>query len=190
MQLEAPILVTNCSKSYGPDQFPETLILLIIIRALAGQPLPVYGDGSNVRDWLHVEDYALALLRLIAAGTPGETYNMGGNAEQRNIDVVRSIFTVLDRLQPRSDGRAYPEQITVATDRFGDVQRYAIDASKVQRDLGWQPRHDFASGIESTVRCYLDYRDWWQAILDGRDATQRIGTAIPADTVQPAGNTQ
>ncbi len=170
-----PVLVTNCSNNYGPYQFPEKLIPLIIIRALAGQPLPVYGDGTNVRDWLHVEDHARALRRVIEAGTPGETYNIGGNAEQRNIDVVRTICSVLDRLQPRSDGRPYADQIRFVTDRPGHDQRYAIDASKVQRDLGWQPRHDFASGIEATVRWYLDNRSWWQAILDARDATERLG---------------
>lgn len=170
-----PILVTNCSNNYGPYQFPEKLIPLIIIRALAGQKLPVYGDGSNVRDWLHVDDHARALRRVIDAGTPGETYNIGGKAEQRNIDVVRTICAVLDRLNPRGDGRAYEEQIEFVTDRPGHDQRYAIDASKVQRELGWQPQHDFASGIEATVRWYLDNRGWWQAILDRRYATERLG---------------
>lgn len=170
-----PILVTNCSNNYGPYQFPEKLIPLIIIRALAGQKLPVYGDGSNVRDWLHVDDHARALRRVIDAGTPGETYNIGGNAEQRNVDVVRTICAVLDRLNPRGDGRAYAEQIEFVADRPGHDQRYAIDASKVRRDLGWQPQYDFASGIEETVRWYLDNRGWWQAILDRRYATERLG---------------
>ncbi len=175
-----PVLVTNCSNNYGPYQFPEKLIPLMIIRALAGQPLPVYGDGSNVRDWLHVEDHAGALRRVIEAGTPGETYNIGGNAEQRNIDVVQAICAVLDRLQPRSDGRAYADQISFVADRPGHDQRYAIDASKMQRELGWQPEHDFASGIEATVRWYLDNRGWWQAILDARDATERLGVGKAA----------
>lgn len=171
-----PILVTNCSNNYGPYQFPEKLIPLIIIRALAGQKLPVYGDGSNVRDWLHVDDHARALRRVIEAGVPGETYNIGGNAEQRNIDVVHSICAVLDQLHPRSDGRPYAEQITFVADRPGHDQRYAIDATKAQRDLGWKPQHDFVSGIESTVRWYLENRPWWQAILDRRYDTERLGT--------------
>lgn len=175
-----PILVTNCSNNYGPFQFPEKLIPLIIIRALTDQPLPVYGDGSNIRDWLHVADHARALRRVIEAGVPGETYNIGGNAEQRNIDVVHSICAVLDQLHPRSDGRPYAEQITFVADRPGHDQRYAIDATKAQRELGWEPQHDFASGIESTVRWYLDNRDWWQAILDRRYDTERLGTVLPA----------
>lgn len=171
-----PTLVTNCSNNYGPYQFPEKLIPLIIIRALSGQQLPVYGDGSNVRDWLHVEDHARALCRVIEAGKPGETYIVGGKAEQRNIDVVRTICAALDRLQPRRDGQAYAQQIAFVTDRPGHDQRYAIDASKLRRDLGWEPQYDFASGIESTVRWYLGNRDWWQAILKKRNVTERLGT--------------
>ncbi len=170
-----PVLVTNCSNNYGPYHFPEKLIPLIIIRALGGEPLPVYGDGSNVRDWLYVEDHARALRRVFEAGTPGETYNIGGNAEQKNIDVVRTICAVLDRLQPREDGRPYADQIHFVTDRPGHDQRYAIDASKIRRDLGWEPQQNFVDGIEATVRWYLGNRPWWQAILDRRYTTERLG---------------
>lgn len=170
-----PVLVTNCSNNYGPYQFPEKLIPLIIIRALCGQALPVYGDGSNVRDWLHVDDHARALHRVIEAGHPGETYNIGGNAEQRNIDVVRRICAVLDRRHPRFDGRSYAEQISFVADRPGHDQRYAIDAAKAHRDLGWRPQHDFASGIDATVQWYLDNSDWWQDIINRQYDTQRLG---------------
>lgn len=170
-----PVLITNCSNNYGPYQFPEKLIPLMIIRALAGHSLPVYGDGSQIRDWLHVDDHAAALRRVIDGGIPGETYNIGGNAERRNIDVVRQICAVLDREQPCDNGRPYAEQISFVADRPGHDQRYAIDASKIERELGWRPQHDFASGIEETVRWYLDNRGWWQAILDRRYATERLG---------------
>jgi dTDP-glucose 4,6-dehydratase len=170
-----PVLVTNCSNNYGPHHFPEKLIPLIIIRALAGELLPVYGDGSNVRDWLYVEDHARALRRVFEAGVPGETYNVGGNAERRNIDVVRAICTTLDTLKPRTDGESYASQITFVADRPGHDRRYAIDASKIRRALGWEPRQSFEEGIAATVRWYLDNRDWWQEILDRRYATQRLG---------------
>lgn len=175
-----PVLVTNCSNNYGPYHFPEKLIPLIIIRALAGEPLPVYGDGSNVRDWLFVEDHARALRCVFERGTPGETYNIGGNAEQKNIDVVRTICAVLDRLRPRSDGKPYADQIHFVTDRPGHDQRYAIDASKIRRALGWEPQQTFAAGIEATVRWYLDNRPWWQAILDRRYSTERLGLQTAA----------
>ena len=170
-----PALVTNCSNNYGPHHFPEKLIPLIIIRALAGEPLPVYGDGSNIRDWLYVEDHARALRRVFEAGTPGETYNVGGNAERRNIDVVNAICAALDEYQPRDDGVGYASQITFVTDRPGHDQRYAIDASKIRRELGWEPLQSFEQGIAATVRWYLDNRDWWQDILDRRYATERLG---------------
>jgi dTDP-glucose 4,6-dehydratase len=171
-----PTLVTNCSNNYGPHHFPEKLIPLIIIRALAGEELPVYGDGSNVRDWLYVEDHARALRTVFERGTPGETYNVGGNAERRNIEVVETICAVLDRLQPKPQGR-YADQIRFVTDRPGHDQRYAIDAGKIRRDLGWAPQETFERGIDKTVRWYLDNRDWWQDILDGRNATARLGLA-------------
>jgi len=172
-----PVLVTNCSNNYGPYHFPEKLIPLIIIRALAGDPLPVYGDGSNVRDWLYVEDHARALRTVFERGTPGETYNVGGNSERRNIEVVQSICAALDRLQPRADGRGYASQISFVADRPGHDRRYAIDASKIRDQLGWEPQVSFDEGIERTVRWYLDNRPWWQDILDGRYATERLGLA-------------
>jgi dTDP-glucose 4,6-dehydratase len=172
-----PVLVTNCSNNYGPYHFPEKLIPLIIIRALAGDPLPVYGDGSNVRDWLYVEDHARALRTVFERGTPGETYNVGGNSERRNIEVVQSICVALDRLQPRADGRGYASQISFVADRPGHDRRYAIDASKIRDRLGWEPQVSFDEGIERTVRWYLDNRPWWQEILDRRYATERLGLA-------------
>ena len=172
-----PVLVTNCSNNYGPYHFPEKLIPLIIIRALNGEPLPVYGDGSNVRDWLFVDDHARALQAVFEQGTPGETYNVGGNAERRNIDVVKAICSVLDRLRPRSDGKSYAEQITFVVDRPGHDHRYAIDASKIRADLGWEPSRTFEEGINETVTWYLENQTWWQDILDARYATQRLGAA-------------
>lgn len=170
-----PVLVTNCSNNYGPYHFPEKLIPLVIIRALAGEELPVYGDGSNVRDWLFVEDHARALRRVFEAGIPGETYNVGGNAERRNLDVVHAICTALDGLQPRTDGKSYAAQIQFVKDRPGHDQRYAIDASKIHNELGWEPQVKFEDGIERTVRWYLERRDWWEPIRDRRYDTGRLG---------------
>ena len=170
-----PVLVTNCSNNYGPYHFPEKLIPLIIIRALAGEPLPVYGDGSNVRDWLFVEDHARALRRVFERGVPGETYNVGGNAERKNIEVVRAICSALDRLQPRPDGESYAQQISFVTDRPGHDHRYAIDASKIRDELGWEPSVGFEDGIERTVQWYLERRDWWEPILARRYNTGRLG---------------
>ena len=172
-----PVLVTNCSNNYGPYHFPEKLIPLVIIRALGGEPLPVYGDGSNIRDWLFVEDHARALRAVFERGIPGETYNVGGNAERRNIDVVRTICASLDRLAPRDDGRPYAEQISFVADRPGHDHRYAIDASKMRDELGWEPQIGFEAGIERTVRWYLDNRGWWGDILAGRYDTGRLGLA-------------
>ena len=172
-----PVLVTNCSNNYGPYHFPEKLIPLIIIRALNGEPLPVYGDGANVRDWLFVDDHARALQAVFEGGEPGETYNVGGNAERRNIDVVKAICSVLDARRPRSDGVSYAEQITFVADRPGHDQRYAIDATKIRSDLGWEPSVTFEQGVAQTVEWYLNNRDWWQDILDSRYATQRLGAA-------------
>jgi len=170
-----PVLVTNCSNNYGPYHFPEKLIPLIIIRALAGEPLPVYGDGSNVRDWLFVEDHARALRRVFEAGVPGETYNIGGNSERRNIEVVRAICAALDARRPREDGKSYDEQITFVADRPGHDQRYAIDAAKIARELGWEPQVRFEDGIAQTVDWYLARGDWWEPILQRRYATERLG---------------
>lgn len=170
-----PVLVTNCSNNYGPYHFPEKLIPLIIIRALNREPLPVYGDGSNVRDWLFVDDHARALQAVFENGQPGETYNVGGNSERKNIEVVRAICSILDELRPRSDGRSYADQITYVTDRPGHDHRYAIDASKICADLGWRPSVTFEQGIEKTVAWYLENQAWWRDILNARYATQRLG---------------
>jgi dTDP-glucose 4,6-dehydratase len=172
-----PVLMTNCSNNYGPYHFPEKLIPLIIIRALNGEPLPVYGDGSNVRDWLFVDDHARALQAVFERGRPGQTYNVGGNAERRNIEVVKAICASLDRKRPRADGKPYADQITFVADRPGHDARYAIDASKIRDELGWEPSVTFETGIEQTVDWYLNNRDWWQAILDRRYKTERLGVA-------------
>jgi dTDP-glucose 4,6-dehydratase len=169
-----PVLVTNCSNNYGPYHFPEKLIPLIIIRALAGESLPVYGDGSNVRDWLFVEDHARALRCVFERGVPGETYNVGGNSERRNIDVVRTICETLERLCPKPNG-SYADQITFVADRPGHDHRYAIDASKIRDALGWEPQVTFEEGIERTIRWFLDRRDWWEPILERRYDTGRLG---------------
>ncbi|WP_409516265.1 dTDP-glucose 4,6-dehydratase [Brevundimonas sp.] len=170
-----PVLVTNCSNNYGPYHFPEKLIPLIIIRALNGEPLPVYGDGSNVRDWLFVEDHAAALQEVFENGAPGQTYNVGGNAERKNIEVVRAICAILDRLRPRTDGKPYADQITHVADRPGHDHRYAIDASKIRTELGWTPSVTFEEGIARTVEWYLSNEGWWRDILAQRNATERLG---------------
>ena len=170
-----PVLVTNCSNNYGPFHFPEKLIPLIVLRALGGEQLPVYGNGSNVRDWLYVEDHARALQAVFERGTPGETYNIGGNAERRNLEVVQAICGELDRLRPRPDGKSHADRITFVPDRPGHDQRYAIDASKIRRELGWQPAVTFEEGIARTVRWYLDRPDWWKPILARRYDTARLG---------------
>jgi dTDP-glucose 4,6-dehydratase len=170
-----PVLVTNCSNNYGPYHFPEKLIPLVIIRALGGQELPVYGDGSNIRDWLFVEDHARALATVFEKGKPGETYNVGGNSERKNIEVVRAICAALDQCQSRGDGRSYAEQIRFVPDRPGHDQRYAIDAGKIRDELGWEPQVSFDDGIGRTVDWYLRRRDWWEPILARRYDTERLG---------------
>lgn len=170
-----PVLITNCSNNYGPYHFPEKLIPLMIVKALAGEPLPVYGNGANVRDWLYVEDHVRALQSVFEQGVPGQTYNVGGNSERRNIDVVEAVCGVLDRLQPREDGHSYSQQITYVADRPGHDQRYAIDAAKIADALGWRPLESFESGIEKTVSWYLDNRNWWAEILDRTQAATRRG---------------
>lgn len=162
-----PVLTTNCSNNYGPFQFPEKLIPLCIHRALAGEPLPVYGDGLQIRDWLHVHDHCDAIRCVLASGLPGEVYNIGGWNEQANLQVVRGICAVLDRLSPRPDGRPYAEQIVFVQDRPGHDRRYAIDAGKIQRELGWRPAETFDSGLEKTVRWYLDHQQWMNNITSG-----------------------
>ncbi|MBK5569178.1 dTDP-glucose 4,6-dehydratase [Ensifer sp. SSB1] len=170
-----PVLITNCSNNYGPYHFPEKLIPLMIVKALAGEPLPVYGNGTNIRDWLYVEDHVRALQHVFEKGVPGQTYNVGGNSERRNIDVVKTVCNILDRLQPREDGQSYLEQVTYVADRPGHDQRYAIDAGKIGSELGWSPTESFESGIEKTVAWYLSNRDWWTEILDRTQAAKRRG---------------
>ena len=169
-----PIIVTNCSNNYGPYHFPEKLIPLIILNALAGKPLPVYGKGNQIRDWLYVEDHARALLKVVTAGQVGETYNIGGHNEQKNLHVVESICALLDELSPRQNG-SYKEQISFVTDRPGHDLRYAIDASKIERELGWKPEETFASGLRKTVLWYLNNLDWCRRVQDGSYQRERLG---------------
>lgn len=170
-----PVLTTNCSNNYGPYQFPEKLIPLVIQKALAGEPLPVYGDGMNVRDWLFVEDHCTAIRRVLDAGRVGETYNVGGNSERANIVVVKTICAILDDIAPLADGKAHESLITFVRDRPGHDRRYAIDASKLKDELGWTPAHTFESGIRATVQWYLDNTPWIQGILDGSYKLERLG---------------
>lgn len=170
-----PTMLTNCSNNYGPYQFPEKLIPLTILNALEGKQLPIYGDGSNVRDWLHVDDHCAALLTVVQKGVPGQKYNIGGRSERTNLQVVDTLCSALDKLSPRSDGKSYQLQKTFVKDRPGHDHRYAIDCSKIQRELYWAPAHDFATGIEKTVRWYLDHRDWCVAVQKGKYARERLG---------------
>ncbi|CAN5374926.1 dTDP-glucose 4,6-dehydratase [soil metagenome] len=173
-----PVLVTNCSNNYGPYHFPEKLIPLIIIRALNEQPLPIYGDGANIRDWLFVEDHARALQAVFEAGLPGETYNIGGRAERTNLQVVHAICDVLDASVPRQNGRSYRDLITFVTDRPGHDRRYAIDASKITAELDWNPTVSFEEGIERTVAWFLANRNWWRSILEGGYTAERLGVRV------------
>ena len=172
-----PVLLTNCSNNYGPYHFPEKLIPLVIIKALAGEPLPVYGAGDNVRDWLFVDDHVRALQRVFERGSPGETYVIGGRSERSNLQVVKTICATLDRLRPGN--LPYERQIAFVADRPGHDQRYAIDFTKLERELGWSPQVDFESGIEATVLWYLDNEAWWRPILDGSYGGERLGVAGP-----------
>jgi dTDP-glucose 4,6-dehydratase len=169
-----PVLVTNCSNNYGPYHFPEKLIPLMIIKAIHGETLPVYGKGLNVRDWLYVEDHARALTAVFERGEPGQSYIIGGRAERTNMIVVSRICETLDRLRPRSDGKSYMEQIGYVADRPGHDHRYAIDPSKIERELGWQARESFDSGIERTIQWYLDNESWWRPLVE-KNATARAG---------------
>ena len=175
-----PTLVTNCSNNYGPYHFPEKLIPLMIIKCLAGEPLPVYGRGDNIRDWLFVDDHVRALRTVFEKGVAGESYMVGGNNERTNLQVVEVICDTLDGIEPRADGRSYREQISFVSDRPGHDFRYAIDAGKLQSQLGWAPRENFESGMARTIRWYLDNRDWWQDILSGRYRGERLGIAKSA----------
>jgi len=171
-----PVLTTNCSNNYGPYHFPEKLIPLVIAKALAGEPLPVYGDGRQVRDWLFVADHCEAIRTVLAKGRVGETYNVGGNAEKQNIEVVQAICALLDDRRPRADGKLRSSQITHVADRPGHDRRYAIDASKLKNELGWEPRHSFEEGIAFTVDWFLANQAWVKGVLDGSYRLQRIGT--------------
>lgn len=162
-----PVLTSNCSNNYGPYHFPEKLIPLIILNALNGKPLPIYGDGLQVRDWLFVEDHCQAIMRVIEAGRPGETYNIGGRSEMTNLAVVRTICAILDELRPRADGNSYAEQITFVKDRPGHDRRYAINADKIERELGWLPQETFASGIRKTIGWYLAHENWVTDVTSG-----------------------
>ena len=162
-----PIVITNCSNNYGPYHFPEKLIPLVILNALEGKSLPVYGDGKQIRDWLYVEDHARALYLVATTAKVGETYNIGGHNEKQNIDVVKMICTILDNIKPRTDGQSYTQQITFVKDRPGHDLRYAIDASKIQQELNWQPQETFESGIQKTVEWYLSNQDWVNHVKSG-----------------------
>ena len=162
-----PVLTTNCSNNYGPYHFPEKLIPLMIVNALAGKPLPVYGDGQQVRDWLFVKDHCSAIRRVLEAGRLGEVYNVGGWNEKPNIEIVQRVCALLDEMRPRADGRSYVEQVAYVTDRPGHDRRYAIDASKIERELGWRPAETFETGIRKTVAWYLENQDWVANVLSG-----------------------
>ena len=170
-----PTVTTNCSNNYGPHQFPEKLIPLIIQKALSGATLPIYGDGRNIRDWLYVTDHCTAIVKVLEAGRVGETYNVGGDAERENIAVVKAICSVLDAKQPRGDGKSYAEQMTFVKDRPGHDRRYAINATKIKTELGWQAALSFEQGIEKTIDWYLNHQDWVQRVLDGSYRLERIG---------------
>lgn len=170
-----PTLTTNCSNNYGPYHFPEKLIPLMILTALRGDPLPVYGDGQQIRDWLYVKDHCRAIATVLQGGAVGETYNVGGRNERANLDVVKTICALLDELAPDSPHAPHEQLITFVTDRPGHDRRYAIDASKIERELGWTPEETFESGMEKTVRWYLENRDWCEGILSGKYRGERLG---------------
>ena len=162
-----PVLTTNCSNNYGPYHFPEKLIPLCILNALNGKPLPIYGDGQQIRDWLYVKDHCSAIRRVLEAGQLGETYNVGGWNEKANLDVVNTLCTILDELKPRADGQSYTTQITFVQDRPGHDRRYAIDARKLEKELGWKPQETFETGIKKTVQWYLDNQEWVNHVTSG-----------------------
>ena len=170
-----PVLTTNCSNNYGPYHFPEKLIPLVILNALAGKPLPIYGDGQQIRDWLYVKDHCSAIRRVLEAGKLGDTYNVGGWNEKPNLEVVHTICSILDGLRPKADGTSYASQITYVKDRPGHDRRYAIDATKIERELGWKPAETFETGIRKTVQWYLDNQEWTDGVLSGsyRDWVQK-----------------
>lgn len=181
-----PVLITNCSNNYGPGQFPEKLIPLMIFTALAEKPLPIYGDGGNIRDWLFVDDHVEALLTVLNSGRIGDTFNIGGLNELTNLEVVRSICTILDEIRPRSSGNSYFDLRTFVKDRPGHDRRYAMNCDKIYRELGWRPRHDFASGLRLTVEWYLANTTWRERILSEAYQLQRLGSG---DSGAEAANT-
>lgn len=170
-----PVYTTNCSNNYGPRQFPEKLIPLMILNALAGKSLPVYGDGQNVRDWLYVGDHCMAIHTVLQKGKPGEVYNIGGNNEKTNLQVVHTICDLLDELRPCKKGGSYRDQVAFVRDRPGHDRRYAIDAGKIKRDLGWAPAETFETGLRKTVQWYLENQDWCRRVLDGSYRCERLG---------------
>ncbi len=171
-----PVLTTNCSNNYGPYQFPEKLIPLFIHKALAGESLPIYGDGSNIRDWLYVEDHCRAIWRVLEAGSPGQVYNVGGNSERTNLQVIDTLCGLLDQLVPGSPHRPHAQLKSYVPDRPGHDQRYAIDASKLKRELDWEPRESFETGMRRTVQWYLDNNEWVRRVMDGSYRGQRLGS--------------
>lgn len=173
-----PVLMTNCSNNYGPYQFPEKLIPLMILNALEGKPLPVYGTGMNIRDWLYVEDHCRAILTVLEKGIPGERYNIGGHNEKTNLSIVHTLCDILDAKRSRADDQSYRDQITYVKDRPGHDMRYAIDASKIQRELGWVPVETFETGIVKTVDWYLNNRDWCRRVTDGNYRRERLGLGM------------
>ncbi|HLP03488.1 MAG TPA: dTDP-glucose 4,6-dehydratase [Opitutaceae bacterium] len=172
-----PTLTTNCSNNYGPFHFPEKLIPLVILNALDGKPLPIYGDGQQIRDWLYVEDHAAAIWQVLQRGRTGETYNIGGLNERPNLEIVRTICALLDQKAPRADGQSYAKQITFVADRPGHDRRYAIDCTKLQNELGWKPRESFETGLAKTVDWYLTHRTWCDDITAKKYARERLGAA-------------
>lgn len=176
-----PVIVTNCSNNYGPYHFPEKLIPLVILNALDEKPLPIYGKGDNVRDWLYVDDHAEALVLAVSQGVCGETYNIGGNNERTNLEVVQAICAQLDTLRPRQNGQSYSELIEYVEDRLGHDKRYAIDATKIKSQLRWQPKNNFDSGIKKTVAWYLNNSWWWEPIRSGSYAGERLGVSTQTD---------
>jgi len=173
-----PVLMTNCSNNYGSFQFPEKLIPLIILNALEGKLLPIYGDGQNVRDWLYVEDHCRAIMTVLDKGKPGEKYNIGGHNEKTNLSIVQAVCDILDEKQPRRDGKSYRGQITFVKDRPGHDLRYAIDASKIKKELGWVPTETFETGIAKTIEWYLASMEWCQRVTDGSYKRERLGNVI------------
>ncbi|MCL4131969.1 UNVERIFIED_CONTAM: hypothetical protein GTU68_065530 [Idotea baltica] len=170
-----PVVLTNCSNNYGPYHFPEKLVPVIILNALAGKPLPIYGDGSNVRDWLYVEDHADALLKVLAEGENGRSYNIGGENEKTNLELVQMLCAILDQERPRADGTSYSDLITFVKDRPGHDARYAIDPTRIRTELGWRPSVTVEQGLEKTVRWYLNNEDWWRALQNRAGVGERLG---------------